>query len=70
MSWLLTLLVRVGELGPWGLVLFALMYIVAAVTMAPAFVLAVALREVEALQAGIEQIAHRLHLQRAAGRKV
>jgi uncharacterized membrane protein YdjX (TVP38/TMEM64 family) len=42
MSWLLALLVRVGELGPWGLVLFALMYIAAAVTMAPAFVLAVA----------------------------
>jgi uncharacterized membrane protein YdjX (TVP38/TMEM64 family) len=42
MSWLGDLLVRVGELGPWGPILFALLYIVAAVTMAPAFVLSVA----------------------------
>jgi uncharacterized membrane protein YdjX (TVP38/TMEM64 family) len=42
MSWLSALLLRVGELGPWGPVLFALMYVVSAVTMAPAFLLAVA----------------------------
>jgi uncharacterized membrane protein YdjX (TVP38/TMEM64 family) len=42
MSWLATLLLRVGELGPWGPVLFALLYVAAAVTMAPAFLLAVA----------------------------
>ena len=42
MSWLAALLLRVGALGPWGPVLFALLYIAAAVTMAPAFVLTVA----------------------------
>jgi uncharacterized membrane protein YdjX (TVP38/TMEM64 family) len=42
MSWLAALLLRVGELGPWGPVLFALLYILFAVTMAPAFVLTVA----------------------------
>src|SRR5258706_7489395 len=42
MSWLAALLLRVGELGPWGLILFALLYVAAAVTMAPAFVLSVA----------------------------
>lgn len=42
MSWLAALLTRVGELGPWGPVLFALLYIAAAVTMAPAFLLSAA----------------------------
>jgi uncharacterized membrane protein YdjX (TVP38/TMEM64 family) len=42
MSWLAALLLRVGALGPWGPVLFALLYIAAAVTMAPAFLLTVA----------------------------
>jgi uncharacterized membrane protein YdjX (TVP38/TMEM64 family) len=42
MSWLAALLLRVGELGPSGLMLFVLLYVVAAVTMAPAFVLTVA----------------------------
>jgi uncharacterized membrane protein YdjX (TVP38/TMEM64 family) len=42
MKWLGDLLVQVGELGPWGPILFALLYILAAVTMAPAFVLSVA----------------------------
>jgi uncharacterized membrane protein YdjX (TVP38/TMEM64 family) len=42
MSWLADLLLRVGELGPWGPILFALLYVAAAVTMAPAFVLSVA----------------------------
>ena len=41
MSWLAALLLRVGELGPWGPVLFALLYILFAVTMAPAFLLTV-----------------------------
>jgi uncharacterized membrane protein YdjX (TVP38/TMEM64 family) len=42
MKWLGDLLVQVGELGAWGPILFALLYIAAAVTMAPAFVLSVA----------------------------
>src|SRR4051794_29603519 len=42
MSWLAALLLRVGELGPWGPILFILLYVAAAVTMAPAFVLTVA----------------------------
>jgi uncharacterized membrane protein YdjX (TVP38/TMEM64 family) len=42
MSWLVALLLRVGELGPWGPILFALLYTLAAVTMAPAFVLSMA----------------------------
>jgi len=42
MAWLGALLVRVGELGPWGPFLFVLLYIAAAVTMAPAFILSVA----------------------------
>ena len=41
MSWFAALLLRVGELGPWGPVLFALLYILFAVTMAPAFLLTV-----------------------------
>ena len=41
-AWLAALLLWVGELGPWGPVLFALLYIAAAVTMAPAFLLTVA----------------------------
>ena len=36
------MLLRVTELGPWGPILFALLYVAAAVTMAPAFVLSVA----------------------------
>jgi uncharacterized membrane protein YdjX (TVP38/TMEM64 family) len=42
MSWLAGLLLQVGELGAWGLILFVLLYVVAAVTMAPAFLLSVA----------------------------
>jgi uncharacterized membrane protein YdjX (TVP38/TMEM64 family) len=42
MSWLAALLLRVGELGPWGPILFALLYIACALTMAPAFLLTVA----------------------------
>ena len=42
MKWLGDLLVQVGHLGVWGPILFALLYIAAAVTMAPSFVLSVA----------------------------
>src|SRR5712691_9507563 len=42
MAWFADLLLRVGELGPWGPVLFALLYILFAVMMAPAFLLTVA----------------------------
>ena len=42
MKWLGDLLVQVGQLGPWGPILFALLYIGAAVIMAPAFLLSVA----------------------------
>jgi len=42
MSWLADVLLWVGRLGPWGPVLFALLYILFAVTMAPAFLLTVA----------------------------
>ena len=41
MQWIAALLLRVGELGPWGPILFALLYVAAAVTMAPAFILSV-----------------------------
>jgi uncharacterized membrane protein YdjX (TVP38/TMEM64 family) len=39
MAWFAALLLRVAELGPWGPVLFALLYIIFAVTLAPAFLL-------------------------------
>src|SRR5262245_33551603 len=42
MSWLAALLVRVGELGLLGVLLFVILYIAAAVTLAPAFVLSMA----------------------------
>src|SRR5262245_66565502 len=42
MSWLAAMLLRVGELGLWGVLLFILLYVAAAVTLAPAFVLSVA----------------------------
>lgn len=42
MSWLAALLLRVGELGLWGVLLFVVLYVIAAVTLAPAFVLSVA----------------------------
>jgi len=42
MKWVGDLLIQVGELGAWGPLLFAVMYIIAAVTMAPAFLLSVA----------------------------
>ena len=39
MAWFGALLLRVAALGPWGPVLFALLYIICAVTLAPAFLL-------------------------------
>lgn len=41
-EWLNELLVDIGQMGPWGVGLFILLYIAAAVTMAPAFPLTVA----------------------------
>ena len=42
MDWLTPVVVKVLSLGPWAPVLFVLVYIVAAVTMAPAFFVTVA----------------------------
>lgn len=42
MPFLATVLQRLATVGPWGPVLFVLLYIVAAVTLAPAFLLTVA----------------------------
>lgn len=42
MDWLAPLVLRLTNLGPWAPVLFVLIYIVAAVTLAPAFFLTVA----------------------------
>jgi uncharacterized membrane protein YdjX (TVP38/TMEM64 family) len=42
MDWLAAVLLRVMELGPWAPVLFVLIYVAAAVTLAPAFFLTVA----------------------------
>jgi uncharacterized membrane protein YdjX (TVP38/TMEM64 family) len=42
MDWLAPVVLKLAELGPWAPVLFTLLYIVAAVTLAPAFFLTVA----------------------------
>ena len=42
MSWISGLLLRLAGIGPWGPVLFVLLYIVSAVTLAPSFLLTVA----------------------------
>jgi uncharacterized membrane protein YdjX (TVP38/TMEM64 family) len=42
MDWLAPVVLKVLELGPWAPVLFVLLYIAAAVTLAPAFFLTVA----------------------------
>ena len=42
MEWVGDFMGQVDELGPWGIALFTLVYVIAAVTMAPAFLLAVA----------------------------
>jgi uncharacterized membrane protein YdjX (TVP38/TMEM64 family) len=42
MDWLTAILLRLAQLGPWGPALFVLLYVAAAVTLAPAFLLTVA----------------------------
>ena len=42
MNWLEAVVVRVAHMGPWGVVLFTVAYVAAAVTLAPAFVLTIA----------------------------
>ena len=42
MDWLAPAVLKLAEIGPWAPVLFTLLYIVAAVTLAPAFFLTVA----------------------------
>jgi uncharacterized membrane protein YdjX (TVP38/TMEM64 family) len=42
MEWLAHLLVRIGSMGPWGPVLFALIYVVSSILLAPVFLLTVA----------------------------
>ncbi|MBM3821199.1 MAG: TVP38/TMEM64 family protein [Acidimicrobiia bacterium] len=42
MDWLAPVVLRLQDLGPWGPVLFVLIYVVAAVVLAPAFFLTVA----------------------------
>jgi uncharacterized membrane protein YdjX (TVP38/TMEM64 family) len=42
MDWLAPVVLKIAELGPWGPLLFILLYIAAAVTLAPAFLLTVA----------------------------
>lgn len=42
MDWLAPVVLKLAEIGPWAPVLFTLLYIVAAVTLAPAFFLTVA----------------------------
>jgi uncharacterized membrane protein YdjX (TVP38/TMEM64 family) len=42
MEWLAPAVLKLAEIGPWAPVLFILLYIVAAVTLAPAFFLTVA----------------------------
>jgi uncharacterized membrane protein YdjX (TVP38/TMEM64 family) len=42
MDWLAPVLLKLSELGPWGPVFFVLLYVAAAVTLAPAFLLTVA----------------------------
>jgi uncharacterized membrane protein YdjX (TVP38/TMEM64 family) len=42
MDWLAPVLLKLSELGPWGPVVFVLLYVAAAVMLAPAFLLTVA----------------------------
>ena len=42
MDWLAAVVLRLAELGPWAPFLFIALYIAAAVTLAPAFLLTVA----------------------------
>jgi uncharacterized membrane protein YdjX (TVP38/TMEM64 family) len=38
-EWIATLVLRLADFGPWGQVLFVALYVVASLTMAPAFIL-------------------------------
>ena len=42
MDWLAPVVLKLSQLGPWGVVLFILLYVAASVTLAPAFFLTVA----------------------------
>ena len=42
MDWLAPVLLRLAKLGPWGPIAFVALYVIAAVTLAPAFFLTVA----------------------------
>jgi uncharacterized membrane protein YdjX (TVP38/TMEM64 family) len=42
MDWLAPVVLKLAELGPWGPVLFIVLYVAAAITLAPAFFLTVA----------------------------
>ena len=42
MDWLAPAILRLGDIGPWAPVLFVLLYIAAAITLAPAFLLTIA----------------------------
>src|SRR5262245_50492553 len=42
MKWIAAILLTLGHLGPWGPVIFVLLYVVSAVTLAPSFFLTVA----------------------------
>ena len=42
MDWLAPVVLKLAELGPWGPVFFILLYVAAAITLAPAFFLTVA----------------------------
>jgi uncharacterized membrane protein YdjX (TVP38/TMEM64 family) len=42
MDWLAPVVLKLSQLGPWGAVLFILLYVAASVTLAPAFFLTVA----------------------------
>ena len=52
MEWLSGLLQRLATFGPWGAVLFVLLYIVATISLAPAFLLTVAAGAVYGVWAG------------------
>jgi uncharacterized membrane protein YdjX (TVP38/TMEM64 family) len=52
MQWLSALLLRLGALGPLGVLLFVLLYVVSTVTMAPSFLLTVAAGAIYGVWAG------------------
>ena len=52
MQWLSALLLRLGALGPWGVLLFVVLYILSAITLAPSFLLTVAAGAIYGVWAG------------------